>query len=169
MDTQSHAQAHGQRGRDGLLCCRGGHGHASVLNGHHDQQHRSCNAALQVPASHSCHHRDAESRCRLSREPYPWLVSIPGAFAWPGFVCTRRYMGARFPIILNVPCVLGIQVETDEDLTPSNILDRLVGFVRASGLADLEEGDDEGDQVVMVMGQDKPMIDSDQVWKSRCL
>ena len=61
------------------------------------------------------------------------------------------------------------QVETDEDLTPSNILDRLVAFVRTSGLADLEEGDDEGDQVVMVMGQDKPMIDSVQVWKSmRC-
>ena len=58
---------------------------------------------------------------------------------------------------------LAEQVETDEDLTPSTILDRLVAFVRTSGLAGLEEGDNAGDQVVMVMGQDHPMIDRDQV------
>lgn len=55
------------------------------------------------------------------------------------------------------------KVASGEDLTPSTILDRLVVFVRASGLADLKAGDDKGDQVVMVLGLQQPMIQPDQV------
>eukprot|EP00951_Prasinocladus_malaysianus_P038971 scaffold432245_cov20-Prasinocladus_malaysianus.AAC.1 len=53
-------------------------------------------------------------------------------------------------------------VPDGEDLTPSSILDRLVSYSRAAGLASLVRGDKSGDQVVLLLGLEQPVIQIEQ-------
>eukprot|EP00951_Prasinocladus_malaysianus_P007241 scaffold52021_cov19-Prasinocladus_malaysianus.AAC.1 len=53
-------------------------------------------------------------------------------------------------------------VPDGEDLTPSSTLDRLVSYSRAAGLAGLVRGDKSGDQVVLLLGLEQPVIQIEQ-------